>query len=73
MDEAGKTFYSFYAHMKNDSIKVVTGQKVQLGQVLGEQGSTGNSTGEHLHFEIRLEDKTKVDPAPYLFEEVMII
>ena len=67
-DESGKTFYTFYAHMQNNSLQVVTGQKIMLGQVLGVQGSTGNSTGDHLHFEIRLENKTQIDPAPYLFE-----
>ena len=54
--------------MQNNSLQVVTGQKIMLGQILGVQGSTGNSTGDHLHFEIRLGNKTQIDPAPYLFE-----
>lgn len=70
IDESGTIFYSFYAHMQDNSLKVTKGDKVVLGQVVGTQGSTGNSTGDHLHFEIRLADKTKVDPAPYLFNEV---
>ncbi len=69
IDESGTTFYSFYGHMQDNSLKVTKGQQVILGQVVGIQGSTGNSTGDHLHFEIRLADKTKVDPAPYLFNE----
>jgi len=68
--ENGKIFYTFYAHMKDDSICVSKGQVIIEGQVIGIQGSTGNSTGDHLHFEMRMEDKSTVDPAPYLFTEV---
>ncbi len=68
--ENGKVFYTFYAHMRNNSICVTKGQIVVEGQVVGVQGSTGNSTGDHLHFEIRLENKSTIDPAPYLFTEV---
>ena len=62
----GETFYTFYAHMRNNSICVSVGQQVSEGQILGTQGSTGNSTGDHVHFEIRKADKSKLDPAPYL-------
>lgn len=68
--EDGKIFYTFYAHMRDNSICVLKGQTVVEGQVIGVQGTTGNSTGDHLHFEIRLEDKSTIDPAPYLFTEV---
>lgn len=68
--ENGKVFYTFYAHMRNNSICVTKGQIVVEGQVVGVQGSTGNSTGDHLHFEIRLENKSTIDTAPYLFTEV---
>lgn len=70
IDEEGKVFYSFYAHMRDNSLCVVKGQNVLEGQVIGVQGSTGNSTGDHLHFEIRLEDKSTINPTPYLFSEV---
>lgn len=53
--------------MRDNSIVVNKGQLVKEGQILGTQGSTGNSTGDHVHFEIRLEDKSTIDPAPYLF------
>lgn len=56
--------------MRDNSISVQKGQNIVNGQVLGVQGSTGNSTGDHLHFEIRLEDKSTIDPAPYLFEKL---
>ena len=72
IDEQGNTFYSFYAHMRDNSLCVQTGQNVITGQVIGIQGSTGNSTGEHLHFEIRTNsgsNKYAIDPAPYLFTE----
>jgi murein L,D-transpeptidase YcbB/YkuD len=40
--------------MKDDSIKVKKGQKVLAGQMLGKMGTTGMSTGKHLHWELRL-------------------
>jgi murein DD-endopeptidase MepM/ murein hydrolase activator NlpD len=49
----GGVFYtSCYAHMKQGSIAVKAGQKVTAGTVLGKMGTTGDSTGKHLHFEI---------------------
>ena len=65
----GKIFYTFYAHMRDNSLCVETGQVIVDGQMLGVQGTTGYSTGDHLHFEIRLEDKSTIDPAPYLFTQ----
>lgn len=69
-DEQGNNFYTFYAHMRDNSLQVTKGQQVVIGQVIGTQGSTGNSTGDHLHFEIRTNsgsNKYAIDPAPYLF------
>lgn len=56
---------TYYAHLKQQGIPV--GTKVKAGQVVGFIGSTGDSTGAHLHFEIRVND-TPVDPYPYLTE-----
>jgi murein L,D-transpeptidase YcbB/YkuD len=50
----GKSYTTLYAHMKDDSIKVKKGQKVLAGQMLGKMGTTGMSTGKHLHWELRL-------------------
>jgi murein DD-endopeptidase MepM/ murein hydrolase activator NlpD len=50
----GKFYTTLYAHMKDDSVKVKKGQKVEAGQMLGKMGTTGMSTGKHLHWELRL-------------------
>lgn len=54
---------TLYAHMS--AILVSEGQTVSQGQVIGRVGSTGNSTGPHLHYEIR-EGGGRIDPLTYL-------
>jgi murein DD-endopeptidase MepM/ murein hydrolase activator NlpD len=56
-------FTSTYAHL--DQITVTAGQVIAQGEAVGLEGSTGNSTGPHLHFEIR-HDGVPLDPAAYL-------
>ena len=56
-------FESWYGHMSR--IAVSAGQSVVGGQTIGYVGSTGHSTGPHLHFEVR-HFGTPVDPTPYL-------
>jgi murein DD-endopeptidase MepM/ murein hydrolase activator NlpD len=53
----------WYAHLS--SIKVKVGKKVKRSQFIGRVGSTGNSTGSHLHLEIRRNDYP-IDPAKFL-------
>ena len=59
----GKKMDTLYAHLQ--SISVSSGQNVTSGQVLGIRGTTGTSTGEHLHFEVH-EDGKAVDPLKYV-------
>ncbi|MDP3714757.1 MAG: M23 family metallopeptidase [Mycobacteriales bacterium] len=61
--EGGRELVSFYAHQS--AILVNEGQTVRRGQTVGRVGSTGNSTGPHLHFETRL-DGSPVDPLNYV-------
>lgn len=62
-DSHGRSVVTLYAH--NSSILVSAGQTVKKGQQIAKSGSTGNSTGPHCHFEVRL-DGTRVNPTYYL-------
>ena len=59
----GNGLLTRYAHMSR--IEARTGEVVQPGRLIGEIGSTGRSTGPHLHFEVRIRDHP-VDPRPFL-------
>ena len=54
---------SLYGHLS--AFLVQQGDKVETGDPIGRVGSTGRSTGPHLHFEVRRADSS-VNPAPYL-------
>ena len=59
-------YYTLYAHLKYNSVKVKTGDKVTKGQPIGYMGNTGHSNGAHLHWEVRNEKDVRIDPTPYL-------
>lgn len=50
----GKFYTTLFAHMQDGTLKVKKGQKVTAGMPLGKMGTTGMSTGKHLHWELRL-------------------
>lgn len=61
----GQVLRTVYGHMQYSSMLVSVGDSVEVGQQLGLVGSTGQSTGAHLHFEVIIDD-IQVDPLPWL-------
>ena len=59
----GGGFTTYYAHLSSNSVRC--GQTVSRGSIVGAVGSTGNSSGPHLHFEIRW-NHAPVDPTGYI-------
>ncbi|MFD3498644.1 M23 family metallopeptidase [Streptomyces sp. NPDC058676] len=59
-------YYTQYAHLA--AVAVDQGEQVGTGQWVGQSGTSGNSTGPHLHFEVRVTSQTgsAVDPGPWL-------
>lgn len=63
----GHGYQTFYAH--NSKIIVTVGQVVKRGQIISYSGSTGHSTGPHVHYEVHKDDKP-VNPLPYVLGKV---
>lgn len=61
--EHGGSLQTRYGHMSR--LNVAAGQRVRKGEIIGYVGSTGRSTGPHLHYEIRIAG-VAVNPVPYL-------
>ncbi|RZL30694.1 MAG: M23 family metallopeptidase, partial [Pedobacter sp.] len=59
----GNGFETYYGHLSKIAVK--QGQKVMAGDVIGKIGSTGRSTGPHLHYEVHKNGKI-VNPKLYL-------
>lgn len=61
-------YYTQYAHLA--SVAVDQGERVAPGQWIGQAGTTGNSTGPHLHFEVRVTPElgSGIDPVPWLLK-----
>ncbi|MFJ1972721.1 M23 family metallopeptidase [Streptomyces sp. NPDC087903] len=61
-------YYTQYAHLA--AVAVDQGEHVATGQWIGQSGTSGNSTGPHLHFEVRItpEAGSALDPVPWLAE-----
>lgn len=59
----GNGVETLYGHLLQTNVGA--GDKVRRGQLVGLEGSTGLSTGAHLHFELRVNDAV-TDPLPYL-------
>lgn len=63
----GFGFQTLYAHMA--TVKVRVGQHVKRGEMIGTVGSTGMSSGAHLHYEV-IQNGKKVDPVYYFFNDL---
>ncbi|RUQ99287.1 M23 family metallopeptidase [Labedella endophytica] len=61
----GQTVSTLYAHMTYGTRAVQVGQTVTAGQIIGQVGSTGRSTANHLHFEVKI-NGSLVDPMAWL-------
>jgi murein DD-endopeptidase MepM/ murein hydrolase activator NlpD len=64
-------WHTLYAHLEEDSVPedIFVGKDVFVGDILGTVGSTGLTTGPHLHFEIRINGH-KVNPLPILLNNI---
>ncbi|MBX0301431.1 M23 family metallopeptidase [Cryobacterium sp. 1639] len=66
----GRLVSSLYAHMGEGTLALAVGDPVLVGQLVGNVGNTGQSTGPHLHFEILLDGDIPTDPYAWLTDKV---
>jgi hypothetical protein len=68
--DLGDERFALYAHLKPGSVSVQEGDHVQQGQVIGELGNSGSSSGPHLHFHVMDSPSGLVaDGVPYVFAD----
>ena len=63
-------YYTLYAHIKPNTIKVSVGDTVRMGDEIAVTGMTGRATGIHLHFEVFDTTNTKINPEPYISSDL---
>jgi murein DD-endopeptidase MepM/ murein hydrolase activator NlpD len=63
----GYGYQTLYAHMSKTDVK--RGQKVKRGDIIGQVGNTGKSSGPHLHYEV-IKDGKKINPANFYFNDL---
>jgi hypothetical protein len=69
----GQGEFTFYGHLSQGTIMVKKGVKVEKGRIIGKVGTTGNSTGPHLHFQLMDSgDMLTANSLPILFENIPV-
>lgn len=68
--EHGSDLETRYAHLQRYTVSA--GDEVKKGDLIGYVGSTGRSTGPHLHYEVRVDD-VAVNPMPYMVTELALV
>ena len=63
-------YYTLYAHLSYNSVKLKVGDNVKKCQVIGYMGATGMATAGHLHFEVRNQSDVRIDPTKYINEDL---
>ena len=63
----GYSYQTLYAHLSKKAVR--PGQKVTRGEIIGYVGSTGMSSGPHLHYEV-IKDGVRVNPVHYFFNDI---
>ena len=72
--DCGNNVYAEFAHIQKNSIRVIAGENVKKGEILGKVGHSGNSTAPHLHFQFMDScNLLKTKGIPFVFEKYEIL